>query len=115
MKWLGPGRGRNGTCGTPRWQAAARFGGVRYDGAVTRPDDSDRIPLGLDDDPADDEDDSEALFGPDERDRDLVDGSWEQRYYSGQQRQRDWSSIGLAFAIVLILAMLLPGLLVVLR
>jgi hypothetical protein len=79
-------------------------------------DDEDRIALGLEDDEEDPEDfvDDDGFHapGPDERDRDLMDGSWEQRYYSGREGTRDWSNIGLAIAIVVILAMVLPGILV---
>ncbi|PFG72874.1 hypothetical protein [Tepidiforma thermophila] len=70
-------------------------------------DDDDRIPLGP---PADDRD-----LGPDERDRDLMDGTWEQQYYSGQLRTRDWNTIALGIAILVVLALVLPMLLVVFR
>lgn len=94
---------------------AARVAMVGYDGRMRPTDDDERIPLGFDDDEAEAGDGDATAWGPDERDRDLIDGSWEQRYYSGQHRPRDWGSIGLGVAIVLILAMLLPGLLVFLR
>lgn len=64
-------------------------------------DDDDRIPLAP---PAPDEPD----LGPDERDRDLMDGTWEQRYYSGQHRTRDWNTIGLGIAILVVIALVLP-------
>jgi hypothetical protein len=71
-------------------------------------EDDDRISLGLED--------HELLApGPDERDMDLMDGSWEQRYYSGQHRGRDWNSIGIGVALLLIIGMVLPGILVILR
>lgn len=76
--------------------------------------DADRIPLGIDDEELVDDifDDEDYAPGPDERDRDLIDGTWEQRYYSGQHRERNWGAIGLAMGIVLVMAMVLPGLLV---
>lgn len=51
-------------------------------------------------------------LGPDERDLDLLDGSWEQEHYSGRHRGRDWNSIGLAIGLLVILGMLLPAVLV---
>lgn len=54
-------------------------------------------------------------LGPDERDRDLLDGSWEQEYYSGRIRTRDWNAIMVGVAILLIAGLVLPALLVVLR
>jgi hypothetical protein len=76
--------------------------------------DEDRIPLGLDDEEfvEDDYEDEEFAPGPDERDRDLIDGTWEERYYSGQHRQRNWGAIGLAMGIILVIALVLPGILV---
>jgi hypothetical protein len=47
-------------------------------------------------------------LGPDDRDRDLMDGSWEERYYSGARRHRDWRSIGVGLALLVLLAMMLP-------
>ncbi len=72
-----------------------------------QPDD-DRIPLGR---AAEDDRD----LGPDDRDRDLMDGSWEQRYYSGQLRTRDWNTIALGIALIVVIALVLPMLLVALR
>jgi len=46
---------------------------------------------------------------------DLMDGSWEQRYYAGEHRGRDWNSIGIGVALLVILGMVLPGILVILR
>lgn len=71
-------------------------------------DDEDVIPLGEDED---DEDYGPDL-GPDERDMDLMDGSWEQRYYAGQQKTRDWGSVLVGVALLALLAMVLPMLLV---
>lgn len=73
-----------------------------------QPDDDDRIPLGRDSDDGRD-------LGPDERDRDLMDGSWEQQYYSGQLRTRDWNTVALGIAIIVVIALVLPMLLVALR
>ncbi|MCS7296087.1 MAG: hypothetical protein RMK15_08465 [Chloroflexota bacterium] len=60
-------------------------------------------------------DDDPLDLGPDERDLDLLDGSWEQQYYSGQLRQRDWQTILLVLALLALLAMLLPLVMVFLR
>ena len=54
-------------------------------------------------------------LGPDERDMDLLDGSWEERHYSGQIRQRDWQSIGIAIGLLLLIALILPAILVFAR
>jgi len=67
-------------------------------------DDDDVISLDFDDGPD---------LGPDERDRDLMDGTWEQEHYSGQRKSRDWNAIGLGIALLVIIAMLLPMVLVV--
>lgn len=61
------------------------------------------------------DDDDGGVVGPDERDLDLLDGTWEQRYYSGQFRQRDWNAIALGISLVVIAALVLPTLLVILR
>ena len=71
-----------------------------------------------DDDWADDEwdgDDEAFAPGPDERDRDLLDGSWEERYYAGRARRRDWSAVGVGITLLILLALVLPILLVALR
>lgn len=54
-------------------------------------------------------------LGPDERDRDLMDGSWEQRYYAGRQRRRDWSGIMAGLGLLVLLGLLLPAVLVFFR
>ena len=59
--------------------------------------------------------DSDFAPGPDDRDRDLLDGSWEERYYAGGERRRDWSAIGVGLTLLLLMGLLLPALLVVLR
>ncbi|MDZ7728960.1 MAG: hypothetical protein U5Q44_12605 [Dehalococcoidia bacterium] len=78
-------------------------------------DDEDTINLGLDDEDEEYWDEEEDAPGPDERDIDLLDGRWEERYYSGQERTRDWGTIGLAVAIVAAASLILPGLLVFFR
>lgn len=69
------------------------------------------------DDEWDDEDDDGNGFapGPDDRDRDLLDGSWEERYYAGRARRRDWSAVGVGITLLVLLALVLPILLVALR
>lgn len=52
-------------------------------------------------------------LGPDERDMDLIDGTWEGEYYSGRKKRRDWRSVGLAIGLLIVIAMLLPGILAV--
>lgn len=61
------------------------------------------------------EPDSGQDLGPDERDIDLLDGSWEQEYYSGRQKTRDWNAVFVAFAILIVAAMVVPMLLVFAR
>jgi hypothetical protein len=58
------------------------------------------------------EEDAGPDLGPDERDRDLMDGSWEARYYAGRERTRDWNTIGIGVALILLIAFLLPMFLV---
>lgn len=70
-------------------------------------DEQDRIPLG-----ADPEAESGPDLGPDERDMDLMDGSWEQRYYSGQARSRDWNTIGMGIALLVLVSLVVPMFLV---
>lgn len=62
-----------------------------------------------------DEDDDGLILGPDERDRDLLDGSWEQEYYSTDRPSRDWNTIGVGIALLLLMGMILPTLLFALR
>ena len=59
-----------------------------------------------------DYEDDEPDLGPDERDRDLMDGTWEAERYSGRRKSRDWNTIGLGIALLVIAAMVLPMLLV---
>jgi hypothetical protein len=63
---------------------------------------------------ADYPDDEGENLGPDERDRDLMDGSWEDNYYAGRVRTRDWRAITVGLSI-LVLAALLAGTLAALR
>jgi len=79
----------------------------------------------LEDDPEDDafllgdalaEDDFDGPdLGPDERDRDLMDGTWEERHYAGQHRQRDWHAIYLGVSLLVLLGLIIPSLMVLLR
>lgn len=54
-------------------------------------------------------------LGPDERDMDLLDGSWEREYYAGRRPGRDWKTIGVGMGLLVLLAMILPAILVFLR
>jgi hypothetical protein len=54
-------------------------------------------------------------LGPDERDRDLMDGSWEDRYYSGRLRKRDWHTISIGIALLALMGMTVPLLVAFLR
>jgi len=65
-----------------------------------------------DDDIVDDEEWEEPDLGPDERDLDLLDGTWEQEYYSGRMNTRDWNGIITGVALVVLIAILLPMFLV---
>ncbi len=72
-----------------------------------------------DDDPDDfdDVDDEEGglLSGPDERDQDLLDGSWEERYYASERRSRDWNAVAVGVTLLVVMGMLLPTLFIALR
>ena len=52
---------------------------------------------------------------PDERDRDLLDGTWEQKYYSSDRRSRDWNTIGIGIALLFLMGLILPTILFALR
>lgn len=82
---------------------------------MSRPEEEDTFALGLDDEDDEDWDDEDDAPGPDERDLDLLDGSWEEKYYTGQQRSRDWNSILLAMGLIALIGLILPALLVVFR
>ena len=62
----------------------------------------------------DDYDDGPNL-GPDERDLDLMDGSWEHEYYAGRVRTRDWNAITIGVALIVLVALVVPMFLVFLR
>ena len=47
------------------------------------------------------EEDDEPDLGPDERDLDLMDGSWEREYYSGRMKTRNWNAIGAGIGILI--------------
>jgi hypothetical protein len=68
------------------------------------------IHLGGDEGEMDDRD-----LGPDEFDRDLLDGTWEQQYYSGRVRSVDWHNITVALGLLALIAMILPAILVFVR
>jgi hypothetical protein len=51
-------------------------------------------------------------LGPDERDRDLLDGSWESAYYGGRRRTRDWRAVQLGIALLIVMAIVIPSVLV---
>ena len=57
--------------------------------------------------------DEETDLGPDERDADLMDGSWEQDYYAGRNQPRDWKNVYIGLALLLLIALIVPGILVV--
>jgi hypothetical protein len=54
-------------------------------------------------------------LGPDARDMDLMDGSWEERYYQGRAASRDWRSIYVALSLLVLLGLLVPLVLVLTR
>lgn len=65
-----------------------------------------------DDDYEEDEQDDFVDLGPDERDRDLMDGSWEAEHYSGRRKSRDWNTITAGVAVLVLIALVFPMLLV---
>lgn len=76
------------------------------------------------DDEPDDEDDEPILLGevsrednlgPDEHDADLMDGSWEAKYYARRNRSHDWTAIMTGLGLLVLLGMLLPVILVFFR
>ncbi len=60
-------------------------------------------------------DPDEPGLGPDEHDLDLLDGSWEARYYAGRHRTRDWHSIYVGLALLVLLGLVVPAILVLFR
>lgn len=59
--------------------------------------------------------DDEPNLGPDEHDRDLMDGSWEERYYAGRIRSRDWQGVMVGLGLLALLGILIPVFLVIFR
>jgi hypothetical protein len=53
--------------------------------------------------------------GPDERDMDLMDGTWEQKYYSGRVKTRNWNAIGIGLALLVVAGLVVPMILVVIN
>lgn len=68
------------------------------------------IRIAGDDSPDDDVNDAP---GPDERDRDLMDGTWEQEYYAGRVKTRNWNAIGAGIAILVLAGLIVPMVLAV--
>jgi hypothetical protein len=54
-----------------------------------------------------DEERDEPDLGPDERDMDLLDGTWEEDFYAGRVRTRDWRGITIGISLLVIAAMVL--------
>ncbi|MEX0781181.1 MAG: hypothetical protein WD557_00915 [Dehalococcoidia bacterium] len=69
---------------------------------MTQPD-----PYDDEDELEDAEEDEEVDLGPDERDLDLLDGTWEDDYYAGRVRTRDWRNITVAISLLIVVAMVL--------
>jgi len=46
---------------------------------------------------------------------DLMDGTWEERYYAGSAGRRDWSGVYAAIALLFVLALVVPLILAVTR
>ena len=44
-----------------------------------------------------------------------MDGSWEARYYGGRVRRRDWHSVYVGLAILILLGFLVPAVVVLFR
>lgn len=55
---------------------------------------------------------SDEPIGPDERDMDLIDGSWEDDYYAGQREKRDWGAVQAGIVILVVLSLVLPSILI---
>lgn len=66
------------------------------------------MPITIAGDPEEPDDYRDDAPGPDERDLDLMDGSWEQEYYSGRRRTRNWNAIGVGIAILVIAGLVVP-------
>lgn len=52
--------------------------------------------------------DDERYLGPDERDADLLDGSWEAERHATGHRARDWRAIGAAVSLLVLMGLLVP-------
>ena len=65
------------------------------------------MPISIADDEEPEEDYKNDAPGPDERDRDLMDGSWEREYYSGRVKRRNWNAIGVGIAILVLAGLIL--------
>ncbi|MBI2767059.1 MAG: hypothetical protein HYX53_14265 [Chloroflexi bacterium] len=78
-------------------------------------DDEDEDTITLGGSEAGEYDDFGPDLGPDARDMDLMDGSWEERYYQGRAGSRDWQSISIALSLLVLLGLLVPLVLVLTR
>jgi len=47
-------------------------------------------------------------LGPDERDRDLMDGTWERDYYGGKLRSVNWNAIVVAVSLLVLAGLIVP-------
>ena len=66
------------------------------------------MPITVAGDPEEQDDYRNDAPGPDERDLDLMNGSWEQEYYSGRMKTRNWNAIGVGIAILVIAGLVVP-------
>jgi hypothetical protein len=67
----------------------------------------------LDGDELEDDLEEEGIdLGPDDRDRDLMDGTWAQKYYSGKMKSRNWNAITAGVALVVVASLIIPMLMV---
>ena len=55
----------------------------------------------------------EGNLGPDEHDMDLMDGTWEEKYYSGRVRSFNWRAVTASLGVLVLIALLVPALLTV--
>lgn len=82
---------------------------------MSHPEEEDTFALGLEDEDDDAWEDDHHAPGPDERDLDLMDGSWEQQYYAGRLRSFDWNSALVGLALLALAGLIVPLVLVVLN
>jgi len=47
-------------------------------------------------------------LGPDERDRDLMDGTWERDYYGGKLKSVNWNAIVVAVSLLILAGLIVP-------